>query len=123
MTKKLCVFYGNCQVQFDVYDNIQLCASFKNEYDIVRYSNVSRDNITRLDFNLDHLKNCDLLIYQPLGDSHGVYSTNYIKKLLKKDCKLISFPYIYNSALYTVYWENASEEIGRGWTLNTIINC
>ena len=123
MSKKKCIFYGNCQVIIFIYQSLLTCPEFTNEYDCFTYGNVSRDNITRIDFNINHFNQCDLLIYQPLGDHHGVYGTNSVKKLLKKDCKLIAFPYIYNSALYTVYWERASEEKNRGWSLGTIINC
>ena len=83
--KKLCVFYGNCQVINFIYDKLIEYPNFSNEYKCVKYGNVSRDNITRINFNIDHMKKCDLLIYQPLGDHHGVFSTNNVKKCLKKN--------------------------------------
>jgi hypothetical protein len=53
------------------------------------------------------LKNADVFIYQPIHKRHGIYSTdldieNNILSHLPTHCKQISFPYIYNSALWPV---------------------
>jgi len=57
-------------------------------------------NKSNINYNL--IKNADIFIYQPLDDKHGNISTNSILKLLKPECKKISFPYIYNNSFYPV---------------------
>ena len=92
--------YGNCQAK----DGLgHLILSITNEHQLFpclvhRYI----ENKTPLD--KETLKQADVFIYQPIHDRHGEYSTNYIiKNILKKDCKTISFPYIYNSAFFSTY--------------------
>jgi len=120
MTKKLCLFYGNCQVITYLFEKINQISEFTNIYECVAYVNHDRDNISELKtISMEHLKNCDVFIYQPLTENHGVYSTNYVRQFLKPECNQISFPYIYNSAIYTCYWEPASTR----WSIGTLVNC
>ena len=117
---KTCIFYGNCQVIYNVYDVLNSIPEFRDQYKSIRYVNHDRDQTRELsNINIDDLKNCDLFIYQPLGINHGVFSTDNIKKLLKDECVKISFPYVYNSSFYTTYWEGASSR----WTIGTLVNC
>jgi polysaccharide biosynthesis acetyltransferase WcbI-like protein len=46
------------------------------------------------------LKTADCFIYQPLSNRYGVYSSDTLLPLLPKTCKVFSFPYIYNDALW-----------------------
>ena len=39
-----------------------------------------------LNLNIEDIKNCDVIIFQPLDENHGVYSTNNILKLIKESC-------------------------------------
>ena len=118
--KKLCVFYGNCQVIYDMHRILNKIPEFREQYDSIQYVNHDRDQIIKLsNINIDDIKRCDVFIYQPLNENHGVFATGYIKKFLKSNCLDISFPYVYNSAFYTVYWESASPR----WTIGTLINC
>ena len=118
--KKTCIFYGNCQVIYNVHDVLNSLPEFVNQYELITYVNHDRDQIKELsNINTDILKKCDLFIYQPLGENHGVFSSENIKKYLKEDCIKISFPYIYNSSFYTTYWESASPR----WTIGTLVNC
>jgi len=117
---KTCVFYGNCQVIYNVHDMLNSIPEFRKEYHSIRYVNHDRDQITELsNIRIEDLINCDLFIYQPLGDNHGVFATENVKKYLKKECITISFPYIYNSSFYSVYWEKATTR----WTIGTLVNC
>jgi hypothetical protein len=55
--------------------------------------------------NYPQLKKFDIFIYQPLGKQHGIYSTSTkikgsIINMLDEKCIKISFPYIYNDALW-----------------------
>lgn len=120
MSKKLCVFYGNCQVIYNVHGILSNYSPFTNSYNSISYVNHDNTNISHLkNIDINHFKQCDVLIYQPLDDNHGVYSASAIKKILKAECIQISFPYIYNCALYTVYFEPATIR----WTFQTLINC
>lgn len=120
MQKKICIFYGNCQVIYGVYDKLKSISAFESKYNMFRFVNHDRDNYLKLiGIDMNILTNADVFIYQPLNDKHGVYSTNNIKKYLKNDCTTISFPYIYNSALWSVIWENAAPR----FTIETFINC
>jgi hypothetical protein len=120
MSKKLCLLYGNCQVIYRLKEIIENVEEFIKIYEIVSYINHDNENISELKtISIEHLQNCDVFIYQPLGEHHGVYSTNYVKKFLKNDCVQISYPYIYNCAIYTVYFEPAITR----WSIGTIVNC
>ena len=118
--KKKCLFYGNCQVIFYLHNILKNNNIFNEQYDTTIYVNHDRDNFTVLrNINVEDLQNCDVIIFQPLDDNHGVYSTNNILKFVKDTCIKISFPYIYSSFIYSTYFESASER----WTIGTLINC
>jgi hypothetical protein len=84
----------------------------------------------RLPLPFDLLKKADLFIYQPLKNKHGQYATDNVKNYLPAACKKISFPYIYNDALWPLYEDKdkiAGEEIilnliEKGHSLKRIIN-
>jgi hypothetical protein len=51
------------------------------------------------------IEKADIFIYQPIDKKHGIYSTDItvdgnIMSYLPSNCKVISFPYIYNSSLW-----------------------
>jgi hypothetical protein len=120
LEKKKCILYGNCQVMIYAYEILKSIKNFTDEYELYPYVNHDRLNTVKLvNINIKILEDCDLFIYQPLNDNHGVYSTNYLLKFIKNNCIKISFPYIYNSALYTIHWEN--ETIN--WRIGTLYNC
>lgn len=113
----LIVLYGNCQLIIHCYD--KLLKNLSN-HTIIPYVNHDRLNTHTLkNIDSNHLKNCNVFIYQPLNDNHGVYSTNYILNFLSEKCIKISIPYIYNSAIYSVYYENATPK----WRIGTLYNC
>lgn len=97
--KKLCVFYGNCQMAV-VMDYLK--THYPNRYDyhlIVNY--IILNDVTQLPVDL--LKTADLFIFQPI-QGHGMGDTEYIKNnILKKKCKTISFPYIYFRGYFPDY--------------------
>jgi hypothetical protein len=113
----LCILYGNCQLIIYVYEKIKVCLP---EYTIIPYVNHDKLNTIKLtNIDINHLKTCSLFIYQPLNDNHGVYSSNYLLKQLPIDCIKISIPYIYNSSIYTVYYESSTPK----WRIGTLYNC
>lgn len=48
------------------------------------------------------LKECDILIFQPLGDSHGKLSRKSIINARRAGAVSVSFPYIFNSGMYSL---------------------
>jgi hypothetical protein len=126
--KKICIIYSNCQGRgintflrkHDVYDGTYENHLFEN-YHVME---------NRLPLPFDLLKKADLFIYQPLANKHGQYATDNVKNYLPATCKKISFPYIYNDALWPLYEERdkiAGEAIilnliEKGYSLKRIIN-
>ncbi|MDD5618384.1 MAG: WcbI family polysaccharide biosynthesis putative acetyltransferase [Candidatus Omnitrophica bacterium] len=58
------------------------------------------------DVPLEKIKDADVFIYQPLAEKYGIYSPVNMLHYLKKDCIPISFPYIYNAALWPFYLDD-----------------
>lgn len=126
--KKICVIYANCQggainrflQRHDIYNENYENHLFEN-YHLI-------ENGLSLPFDL--LKQADLFIYQPLQNKHGQYATDIVKNCLPATCKKISFPYIYNAALWPLYEEIdniVGEEIilkliEKGYSLKKIID-
>lgn len=61
------------------------------------------------DLPVELLRMTDLFIYQPVAARHGIYATDNLKKYLPPRCVQISFPYLYNDALWPLFEEG--EEI------------
>lgn len=99
---KVCVIYGNCQGQI-ISEILKLYPKFCKEYKIYHLYNILLINEKKDLMKACPLHQTNLFIYQPIRDEHGIYSTNHIiNNILPKDCKLISFPYIYNNALHVL---------------------
>lgn len=93
------LFYGNCQSQGVIYS---LERAFEANYQhIVNYEYIRE----KKELPIDLIKKADIFIYQPTKSKHGIYSTdpnieNGICSHLSPNCKKISFPYMYNSAMW-----------------------
>jgi hypothetical protein len=94
------VIYSNCQSK-----GIRFClerTGFEAEYEeLVNYTYIRE----KLDLPIEILKKADIFIYQPIDAKHGIYSTdstieNSVCTYLPSHCKKISFPYIFNSAMW-----------------------
>ena len=93
------VFYSNCQqsgLSYFLKKSINCYCNHIENYSLIK----EKQNIP-----IHLLKNADIFIYQPIDKKHGIYSTdtsieNNILSYLPEYCKKISFPYIYNSALW-----------------------
>lgn len=104
--KNTCVIYANCQGsgielflnKHDVYKDAFVTYTLENHIFISQQTPIP----------IDLLKGASLFIYQPVGERHGCYATNHLKSLLPKDCRCVSFPYIYNNALWPLFEENQS---------------
>lgn len=98
--KKNIVYYTNCQYRgLDYF----LEKYTMNMHHIENYSLIKNGNPIPIDI----IKEADIFIYQPIDKKHGIYSTdtsieNNIMTHVPSHCKKISFPYIYNSSLWTL---------------------
>lgn len=111
MTKKNLLFCTNCQGG-GIHKYLQDCEDFNNLYNVDFIENWILLKTNDKSKYIEKLKQCDILIYQPLKAKHGLLSTeteNGLKSYLKPDCKLISFPYIYNSGLWP-FFHHVSDE-------------
>jgi len=100
------VFYSNCQsrgirwfLKHSACNELKItsCILIDN-YLLIKHKRKIPSNV---------LKEADVFIYQPIQKKHGIYSTdldvkNNVLSHLPKHCKQISFPYIYNSALWPI---------------------
>ena len=94
------VIYANCQ-------GIGISYFLKKSIDILNNYNINHiridDLVLKKNFlNYNAISNADIFIYQHLDNKHGYISTNNILKILKPECKTISFPYIYNNSFYPI---------------------
>lgn len=97
----ICLLYGNCQLVNGIH-NLAI-KSICNKYNIETWSSHGMIK-EKKEINKEFLKTIDLFIYQPIDDRHGDYSTSHIiSNLLKDECKTISVPYVYNSAMFSTY--------------------
>lgn len=103
------VIYANCQSK-----GIRVCLDtvIKANYtEIANYDYIQ----TKKDLPIDILRDADIFIYQPIDIKHGIYSTdpsieNSICTYLSPNCTKISFPYIYNSAMWSIVSEQGIPE-------------
>lgn len=126
--KKICIIYANCQGR-GIHTFLRKHDTFSETYENHLFENYHvMEN--GLPLPIDLLKKADLFIYQPLKSKHGQYATDIVTGYLPAACKMISFPYVYNDALWPLYEENdkiVGEEIilkliEKGYSLNRIIN-
>ena len=101
--KKLCLIYATCQGR-GITAFLQQSAAFRDSYRTEIVENYLA--ITNGAGNLfDVLQRTDLFIYQPVSARHGIYATDNLRKYLPSQCITISFPYIYNDALWPLFEE------------------
>jgi hypothetical protein len=94
--------YGNCQSK-EIHNMLSLSKNFTEKYGTESY--IAMNFVFIKEFNpideiIENFKKTDLLIYQPLPEKHYPYSTSHLLEHLPKDCVKISFPYIFNDALW-----------------------
>ena len=117
------VFYTNCQYRVLDYFIKNHINKIETKH-IENYSLIKNKN----QIPFDILKQADIFIYQPIDKKHGIYSTdisveNNIMSYLSPNCKIISFPYIYNSSLWILIPPaNADGYIGNYVDMDKYIN-
>ncbi|MEE9910730.1 MAG: hypothetical protein K4571_03300 [Deltaproteobacteria bacterium] len=126
--KKICVIYANCQGR-GISTFLQKHAVYNDRFENHLFENYHVME-KGLPLPIDLLKQADLFIHQPLPSKHGPYATEIVTSYLPASCQKISFPYIYNDALWPLYEENdkiGGEEIilqliAKGHSLRQIID-
>ena len=108
------LFCANCQGQA-INKYLESCQEFNKLFNVDYIENwiLLKETNKNLPKYFDKLKKCDIFIYQPLKAKHEKLSTeteNGLKSLLKDDCKLISFPYIYNSSFWPFFHSGSINE-------------
>jgi hypothetical protein len=98
--KKFCLIYANCQGR-GVETFLKKVPGFTDLFhlqslDVTDYVHKGMEVPESL------FPKAELFIYQPIRDVHGNASTAYLKRLLPVHCESVSFPYIYNDALWPV---------------------
>lgn len=95
------IYYSNCQYVGIHYFVKQAIKEPFEVYHLENYTLIKE----KKPIPIDRLSQADIFIYQPIDKRHGIYSTestveNNIMSYLSPNCKMISVPYIYNSALW-----------------------
>ena len=65
-------------------------------------NNARTGNFKSKDEILHKLERADVVIYQPLGEKHGSLSERNLKRITGSDATLVSFPYLFNSGMYSL---------------------
>lgn len=124
-SNKNLVFYTNCQGGIGV--NTFLCSkiNFKSVHYIETFLTIWNNK----DLPLEIINNADIFIYQPINTKYGKYSTyedvpGNVLTHLKKNCIKISFPYVYFSCLFPMYYANSAAQIDGGseYDISKIVN-
>lgn len=115
-----CILFGNCQCS-GVKKFLEF-SPFFSMYEVHQFANWEMIQQEQ-HFPIQLLKEADLVIYQPLSDIHGCYSTdrahpNSFFHLLKPDCKTISFPRIHNNAIFPLFHKKFQTPFMYGYVNN-----
>lgn len=123
--KKKVVIYSNCQGRC-IRDILLKHKIFCDEYDIdncsliQNYDVIFRNEVLPPD---EVFKSADLFIYQPISNERGIYSSENLISKLKPNCIKISFPYIYNYALWEMLLiRDGEDKLGKRIQNDLIIN-
>ena len=93
------VTFGNCQG--GQFHNILAQLLPKDDFELRYFSNnIRTGGVKSSDEILNAIKNCDILLYQPLGDNHNELSSKNLEMICEG--KKVSFPYIFNSGIYSL---------------------
>lgn len=111
--KKLALFVGNCQA-IGIMKFLVTHKQFNDEFDCKFYANWQMIENNDL-LPTKELRNCDLFIYQPLRKIHNCFSTDpsvdgSIGSLVKDSAIKLSFPYIYNNALWPIFETHTDQQ-------------
>jgi hypothetical protein len=94
--------YGNCQAK-QIFLMLTESKNFVNKYGNQAYialNYIYEKEHMPIEQIIENFQKSKLLIYQPLSEKHKDYSTKHLLKFLPENCERVSFPYIFNDALW-----------------------
>ena len=102
---------ANCQGQA-IKTIISKVPRLKNLFDFYELRPIHLWNDSDRDLVFESIKNCDIFLHQPISDNFGEYSSENLKKYLKKGAKSISFPVVFFSGYNpeTIYLKNENKQ-------------
>lgn len=113
--KKRVVIYANCQGAA-LMAILRCHPTLNEEYDFDSATVLSNYLILGSSETFPYTQQfaeADLLVYQPIAAKHGAFSTDEVLKLVKPDCKLVSFVYLYNYAFWeTLVFADGDYDVG-----------
>lgn len=125
--KKKCILIGNCQMK-GIHYFLENNKNFNEKYEIMlRLENWKLVKNTEMIIE-NELKQADLVIYQPLTDVYGCYSTNKnnpdsMINLLSENTITVSVPRIHVNFLWPIYKKASNREIYYGAdTIDKLMN-
>ena len=118
------VIFGNCQAP-------QLAAMLQPHIDLKKYSlrhlsnNSRSEGFMGKEKTFEVLSKADILICQALGFKHGSLSINCLRESLGNRCKIVTFPYIFNSGIASLCYAPYSflGSYGKIYGGEAIIDC
>ncbi len=99
-TTRIAVF-GNCQAS--AIAGMLSTGLPSSDYQVEALSNNARTGgMKSADEIISVIEKCDILIFQPLGENHGRLSEQNIRRRAANVDLLISYPYMFNSGMYSL---------------------
>lgn len=97
--------YANCQ-GYSIFDALSTIPEFKKKYILKGHNNyIPLNDPTKI--SPETISKADVILFQPLHGENGAFDTDDIIKYAKKNCKIISFPYIYANWLWPFYIDDS----------------
>lgn len=111
MKKQKLVVVGNCQ-RSGIIHYLYKSEEFRNLYDCKHYANWEMIK-NKESIPIQELKSADCVIYQPLREEHGIYSTdptveNSIGYFIKDTSFKIGFPFVYSTYMWPLYQKSTT---------------
>lgn len=101
------IMYTNCQKRF-INNHLQFSSEFNSKYKHIKVPLNFKAIGKKLIIPSNILDKCQLFIYQPTSENkYGDQSSEAIIKRLPKNCRCISFPYIY----FNGYWPQLNKSL------------
>lgn len=100
--KKICILHANCQGE-PLAELLQTSSGFSDRYELHSFTNYTKDFIPA-----ELISNCDLFLYQHLGENWGEHSSASLCARLKNEAHPIAIP----NMRFQHYWPLWSSEPG-----------
>lgn len=105
MSKVKILFYGTCHLH-KINELMKENSLYTEKYDDVYIPNfhfrIYDDDYKKDLFGkiISEINQAQIIVYQPVSEKHGQWSTEFLLKCAKETCRLIRFPNVYNTAFF-----------------------